>query len=110
MTLRGLYPRLIHAEQDPRDLRRELHGVLSGLGRLQILAALVPLAGAALQLVLTPGEFTLGFRLLVTALIGAGVLGLGVAVYVTQHLRHLVMLFTSPAVHSDLPLRRETFE
>ena len=61
-----------------------------------VLAALVPLTGAVLQLVLAPAEMSLAFRLLVTALIVAGMTGLGVAVLTADHLRMLVSRWLAP--------------
>jgi len=89
VVLRGLYPRLMHAEQTAGDMEDELRRIVGPMGLFQILAALVPLVGAVLLLTLAPTDLTLGFRFLVVALIGAGLLGLGVAVSVTGHLRQL---------------------
>jgi serine/threonine protein kinase len=96
VVVRGIYPRLTHPDQDPTRFARELHGVLRGLRVVPALAAVVPLTGAVLQLVLAPGDLSFGFRLLVTGLIVAGMLGLGVAVGVANHLRLLVALVTRP--------------
>lgn len=93
VVLRALYPRLVNAEQDPQERRGELRRLQRSLIWLQVLAALVPLVGAVLLLVLAPVEFAFGFRLLVTALIGAGMLGLGVAVLVSNHLRAVVQAY-----------------
>jgi hypothetical protein len=102
VLLHGLYLPLTHAGQDAGQMRRELRGVLRGLGAVHVLAALVPLCAAVLQVAFAPSVSSLGFRLLVTGLIVAGMLGLGVAVGVVQHLRLLVARLTAPTGGTDL--------
>lgn len=97
VVLRALYPRLTHGDQTPADTEREHHSLVGQLGGIQVLAAFVPLAGALLLVALAPAEFTLVFRLLVTALIGAGLLGLGAAVSAVGYLRKLALLLTGSA-------------
>src|SRR5205823_5193638 len=86
VVLRVLYPRLWG---DGRDVRRkaaqELRGVDRRLRILQLLAGLIPLAGAILMIGVGPDseEFTASryweFRLLTTALIILGMVGFAIA-------------------------------
>lgn len=96
VILRALYPRLVHAELDPAQVRAELGQTVRWVGWFQVLAALVPLTGAILLLTLGPGEMSLVFRFLVVALILAGMVGLGIAVWVAHSLRELVTLLSGP--------------
>jgi eukaryotic-like serine/threonine-protein kinase len=95
VVLRILYPRLWVEVRDRRQVAaRELAPVEGRIARLQFLAVLIPLAGAAL--LLGSGEETGGFgisltfRVLVTALMGLGTLGLGVALVVSARLRRTI--------------------
>jgi serine/threonine protein kinase len=95
VVLRVLYPGLW---LDGRGLHEsaavELGRVEGRLRLLQFLAVLIPLAGAALLLGVGPNEFDEGtyrtFRLLVTALLGLGMLGLGIALLVSAELSRTV--------------------
>lgn len=92
VLLRSLYPRLRHPEMERAAWMTELTTAGRLIGLFQFLAALVPLTGAVLLLVLAPAEMPLSFRLLATGLIGLGMLGLGGAVVVAQYLRNLVAI------------------
>ena len=86
VVLRVLYPRLWG---DGQDLRKKVADGLRGIDRrlrmLQLLAGLIPLAGAILMIGVTPapGELTasnyLDFRVLATALIILGMAGFAIA-------------------------------
>ena len=94
LVLRVLYPRLW---LDAQDLRGRASMELRPLGRrlwvFQLLAGLIPLAGAVLMIDVGPEAFAADrtsyrtFRLLVTALIALGMVGFGIAVGVTNQLR-----------------------
>src|SRR5262249_51467473 len=92
---------------DARSLRQTARGELEREeGRLavpQFLAALIPLAGASLLLGLGPEEFTphhyRAFRLLVTALLGGGMGGLGLAGLASRELRQAVAALTGAPTH-----------
>lgn len=77
VVVRGLYPRLTHPEMSPAQLRSEADRLTGELGWVPVAAAVVPLTAAVIQTAVAPTEFTLGFRLLVTALIVTGMIGLG---------------------------------
>jgi serine/threonine protein kinase len=88
VVVRILYPRLLG---DPAGAvataREELHGLRRRLGWFQFFAVLIPIIGAALMVCVGPGQLSPTgygpFRLLVTALLGLGMVGLGVAVAVS---------------------------
>jgi hypothetical protein len=99
MVLRVLYPALwCDARRLRATARKELTGEEGRLGVLQFLAVLIPLTGAVLLLGVGPETFDpagyLTFRLLVTALLAAGMLGLGVAILVSGELRQTVAALT----------------
>ncbi len=58
-----------------------------------MLACAVPLVGAVLLVAFAEGVMTLGFRLLVTGLIGLGVAGVGIAERLTRQLRDLAAIW-----------------
>ena len=91
VVVRVLYPFLwMDARELPRSARAELGALDRRLWLLQLLAGLIPLAGAVLMIAVGPEQFTAAsyrsFRLLVTALIGLGMIGFGVAVLTRQQL------------------------
>lgn len=99
LVLRVLYPRLWIDAGDVRPAARlELRGLDRRLGLVQFLAVLIPLAGALLMIGEGPDSFERAdyqtYRLLVTALIGLGMLGLGVAIAVTGRLRQTLAVLT----------------
>lgn len=94
VVLRGFYPGLVHADQGAAAAQREYQKLVGRLGWFQVLAAFVPLAGAVLLVALAPAEFTLTFRLLVTGLIGMGLMGLGAAVWAAGYLRNVAQELT----------------
>ncbi|MCE9532878.1 MAG: serine/threonine protein kinase [Planctomycetes bacterium] len=92
IVLRIIYPRLGDADTYTRDgARQELSHSSRFLVPFQSLAAVIPLVGAAL-LVLVEREMTLLFRLLVTSLIVLGMIGVGIAVSATRRLSQIVRL------------------
>jgi hypothetical protein len=99
LVLRVMYPRFWI---DPDDLRATARTELGHLDRrlalFQFLAVLIPLAGALLMIGVGPETFQTAsyqtFRLLVTALIALGMLGLGVAIAVTNRLRQTAAVLT----------------
>jgi hypothetical protein len=101
VAVRVLYPGLWldarkMSQLAPVELARE-----EGRMRLmQFLAVLFPLAGASLLLGVGPEKFDpagggyLGFRLLVTAMMASGMLGLGLAIFAASELRQAVDALT----------------
>ncbi len=63
-------------------------------GPFMVLANLIPLSGAILLIVFGEKEMTLGFRLLVSGLIGVGMAGVIGLVRVIDHLNHLTNAWT----------------
>jgi serine/threonine protein kinase len=94
VVVRGVYPRLMHPEQTPEQRRAEGAVLAGDLGVAPLAAATVPLAAAVVQTVFAPPDMPLPYRLLVTGLIVAGMVGLGVAVWVTRRLRRVVAVLT----------------
>ena len=93
VVLRVVYPQLGNADaRDTEGTKAELDRAARRLIFFQGLAAVVPLAGAVLLVVLASGEMTLSFRLLVTSLIVLGMLGVGIAVGVTRRLTDIIAL------------------
>lgn len=93
VVLRVFYPMLwLDARQLRSTARRELDQEEGRLGLLQFLAVLIPLAGATLMIGVAPEAMPVEdyrtFRWLVTALLGLGMLGLGLTLWTTQQLRH----------------------
>ena len=84
IVIRVLYPQCwVDAAGLVRQARQELGPLIRHLWVLQLLAGLIPLAGAILMVGVGPEEVTSGyrrFRLLVTTLIALGMVGFGVAV------------------------------
>jgi hypothetical protein len=92
LVLRILYPSFWAEAGDMRAVARtELAGLERRLGLFQFFAVLIPLAGAILMIGVSGDTFEgrdyPTFRLLVTALIALGMLGLGVAILATSRLR-----------------------
>jgi eukaryotic-like serine/threonine-protein kinase len=73
----------------PGRMWEEVRRLTVPFGPLLVLACTVPLIGAALLVTLGDDRMTLGFRLLVTALIVVGMVGVGVAERLTRALRSL---------------------
>lgn len=95
VVLRGLYPYLwsperFHATTAAAELDRGTHF----FGPFMVLANLIPLSGAILLIVFGEKEMTLGFRLLVSGLIGVGMAGVTGLVRVIDHLNHLANAWT----------------
>jgi serine/threonine protein kinase len=92
VVLRIIYPQLGNADTySPEQCRSELRRATRWLVPFQGLATIVPLAGALL-LVAVAGEMTLSFRILIVSLIILGMLGLGIAIGVTQRLQQIVQV------------------
>jgi hypothetical protein len=96
VVLRVLYPRLwVDARGLRRESREELGPLDWRLGVFQLLAGLIPLVGAVLMASVGPDEeFEAGsygrFRVLVTALIAAGMLGFTAALSASRQLQHIL--------------------
>ncbi len=90
VVVRGLLPRLMHAEQTAEQRRTDAATVTADLGWAPLVAAAVPLTAAVVQLVFAPTELTSAFRVVVTGLVVAGMIGLGVAVWATRRLQKVV--------------------
>jgi serine/threonine protein kinase len=97
IVLRIVYPRLwVDCTDLHEATRRELGPLENRLRLFQILAGVIPLAGAVLMVAVGPeisGYRT--FRLLVTGLITMGMAGFGVAVLVNVLLLRILTIFTS---------------
>jgi serine/threonine protein kinase len=101
VAVRVLYPGLwLDARKMKQIAPAELAREEGRMRLLQIFAVLIPLAGASLLLGVGPEKFDmtgvgyLGFRLLVTALIAAGMVGLGMAIFGASELRKTVDALT----------------
>jgi serine/threonine protein kinase len=95
IVIRVLYPGLwLDARTFGETARRELVGITSKLGWLQLLAGSIPLVGAAL-IVLTGDLTSFASKLLVVALILLGIVGAHVTNYVTRRLNIVVSALTS---------------
>jgi serine/threonine protein kinase len=95
LVVRVLYPSLFVETRDLHRLARsELRHVSGRLAMLQFLAMLIPAAGASLMLGVGPEHSTASsyqaFRILVTATLAAGMVGLGLAVYLAAEVRETV--------------------
>jgi serine/threonine protein kinase len=90
VVFRSLLPRLCDPDGCTRsELWAEFGPLTAPFELLLVLACAVPLTGAVLLVVLADDEMTLGFRLLVAALIGLGVAGVGIAERMIRVLRTL---------------------
>ena len=100
VVVRVLYPRLWLDARDLRQTaRRELEREEGRLAMMQFLAVLIPLAAATMMPSVGPEDFTpssySAFRLLVTALLGVGMLGLGLAILAGHELRQARGVFSA---------------
>jgi serine/threonine protein kinase len=77
----------------PTGMWSEIHPLTAPFGSFMLLACAVPMIGAVLLIVLADKEMSLGFRLLVAALIGMGVAGVGIAERLTRKLRALAAVW-----------------
>ena len=94
VSFRALFPRLGNPDGFTRARAwAELRPLTAPFGIFLLLACAVPLAGAVLLIALANGTMTLGFRLLVAGLIGAGVAGVGIAERLTRKLRELAAVW-----------------
>jgi MFS family permease len=94
VAFRALFPRLGNPDtHTPAKAWAELRPLTAPFGLFLLLACAVPLAGAVLLVVLGDDRMTLGFRLLVAGLIGAGVAGVGIAERLTRRLRELASVW-----------------
>ena len=99
VVFRTLLPRLCDPDHYTRGEIWTEFGPLTALyAPFLVLACAVPLTGAVLLIVSTDGVLTLGFRLLVTGLIGLGVVGVWVAERVIRELRSLAAVWQREAV------------
>lgn len=93
-VVRTILPRLLHPELTSVQRRADADVLLGDLGWAPLVAAAVPLTAAVVQMVFTRSELTTEFRVVVTGLIVAGMVGLGVAVWATRRLRKAVTVLT----------------
>ncbi|MFM8270984.1 MAG: hypothetical protein ACKODX_01420, partial [Gemmata sp.] len=94
VVFRALLPRLGNPDAFAADLAwAEVRPLTAPLGALLTLACGVPLVGAVLLLALAEGALTLGFRVLVVGLIGAGVASVGLAERIVRRLRQLAAVW-----------------
>jgi serine/threonine protein kinase len=85
VVLRVLYPRFWVDARNFRELAREELAMRDRrLRLLQLLAGLIPLAGAALLVGVGPEQLTLAFRFLLFALLALGMAGFGLALLVSS--------------------------
>jgi eukaryotic-like serine/threonine-protein kinase len=97
IVLRVFYSQLGNADRYSRSaVRAELDWASRWFAPFQSLAAVVPLAGAAL-IVMTVGDLTLSFRLLMTTLIVVGMFGVGIAVSAARQLNEIVRILAGEA-------------
>jgi len=95
VVLRGLYPYLWNPERfHIATAAAELSRGTRFFGLFMVLANLIPLSGAILLIVFGESEMTLGFRLLVSGLIGVGMAGVTGLVRIIDHLNHLANAWT----------------
>jgi hypothetical protein len=88
IVLRVLYPKLWVDGSGFRQMaRQELTSLDGRLKVWQFLTGLIPLAGAALILIMGPEEFSLWFRLLAIALIGLGMAGFGLGLLIGSRIQ-----------------------
>lgn len=95
LVVRVLYPSLFVETRNLQTVARsELRHVSGRLAMLQFLAVLIPATGAILMLGVGPEHSTASsyqaFRILVTATLAAGMVGLGLAVYLAAEIRETV--------------------
>jgi hypothetical protein len=96
VALRSLYPRFWADPQDlHRDIAAELRERSPRLALFQLLAGVIPLAGAILLVVVGP-ELTgyLAFRLLAASLILLGMVGFGIAIAANKFLAETLSVLT----------------
>lgn len=98
VSFRALFPRLGNPDgYAPGAMWAELRPLTALFGPFLWLACAVPLVGAVLLIAFGDERMTLGFRLLVTGLIGVGVAGVGIAERVTRRLRALAAVWQRDA-------------
>jgi serine/threonine protein kinase len=100
LVLRVVYPRLwLDATGLRRTMAAELAGHGSRLRLFQLLAGVIPLVGAVLLIVAGPEAFgAIGFRLLATALLCAGMAGFGLALFTGNLLARTMALYANTLV------------
>lgn len=101
VAFRSMFPRLGNPDTySPVKDWAELKPLTSPFGLMLLLACAVPLTGAVLLIAFADGAMTLGFRLLVAGLIGAGVAGVGIAERLTRKLRELAAVWERAAAEA----------
>ncbi|HSQ58197.1 MAG TPA: serine/threonine-protein kinase [Gemmata sp.] len=94
VCFRALFPRLGNPDAfTPAKMWAELQPLTVPFVSFLVLACAVPLVGAALLILFADGGMSLGFRILVAALIGVGVAGVSVAERLTRKLRQLAAVW-----------------
>jgi serine/threonine protein kinase len=103
LAVRILYPRLWADPQGFQETaRQELKTQSRHLWVFQLLAGLIPLAGAILMVAVGPDAVASygTFRVLVTTLIALGMAGFGLALAVSQYLNHVLSALVGKAAQS----------
>jgi serine/threonine protein kinase len=94
VLFRAVFPRLGNPDTfTPAGMWAELRPLTAPFAPFLVLACAVPLTGAVLLVAFADGVMTLGFRVLVTGLIGLGVVGIWVAERLVRHLRALAAVW-----------------
>ena len=95
VVLRVFYPQMWSDPSAAREkVKEELRGIPAQLRRFQFIAVLIPLFGAALLIGAGPDQFSLIFRVLVTALIVLGLAGFSLATRMCNSLTQVVARLT----------------
>jgi hypothetical protein len=97
ILLRVLYPRYLIEQPHPRDTaRRELHALPRRIKFAQVMAAIIPLLGAILVVLIGPAEregYAM-FRFLVTILIAMGMVGFSLSMTAVGVLQRTLQALT----------------
>jgi serine/threonine protein kinase len=93
IILHVIYPQLDHPDRDRGEsVTQEMRKIRRWIELCEILAGLVPLAGAILLILIAQNAGSMPFRLLVTGLIVGGMFGIGFAVKVSERLFRVLRL------------------
>jgi serine/threonine protein kinase len=94
VVFRTLLPQLGNPDtHKPAVVAEDVRTITAPFGTLVMLACGIPLIGAVLLLTLADSAFTLGFRVLIVGLIGAGVASVGLAERIVRRLRELAAVW-----------------
>lgn len=103
IVIRILFPRFLVGESEPRRIARvQLRSARRRLWFAQALSGAIPLSGAVLLVAVGPSDGGYdGFRILVCALIGAGLIGFCVSVSLTSLLIRMISVYTDSDVRGS---------